>query len=57
MEILKLTKEKARLAEAEAKKLTQENRKKEIQAQEKQADLEAFKLGLITREEYRKQGS
>ena len=54
---LKLTKEKARLAEAEAKKLTQENRKKEIQAQEKQADLEAFKLGLITREEYRKKWS
>jgi len=54
---LKLTKEKARLAEAEAKKLTQENRKKEIESQEKQADLEAFKLGLITREEYRKKWS
>jgi len=54
---LKLTKAKERLAEAEAKKLTQENRKKEIETQEKQADLEAFKLGLITREEYRKKWS
>jgi hypothetical protein len=54
---LKLTKEKSRLVEAETKKLTQENRKKEIQALEKQADLEAFKLGLITKEEYRKKWS